>query len=66
MCGIVQTRNLNYNLRSQTDLIRARVNTSCFALNSLKIQKYGILFLMILSQLKTWTRLRKKNKKLGT
>ena len=66
MCDIVQTRNLNYNLRSQTDFLRARVNTSSFALNSLKTQKYGTLFLTILSQLKTWTRLRKKNKKLGT
>ena len=36
MCDAFQTRNLNYNLRSQTDFIRTRVNTSRFGLNSLK------------------------------
>ena len=28
MCHIFETRNLNYNLRSQTGFIRTRVNTS--------------------------------------
>ena len=36
MCGIFETRNFNHNLRSQTDFVRARVNTSSFGLNSLK------------------------------
>ena len=31
-----ETRNLDYNLRSQIDFIRARVNTSSFGLSSLK------------------------------
>ena len=35
MCDIFETRNLNYNLRSQTDFIRTRANTSSFELNSL-------------------------------
>ena len=36
MCDTFGIRNLNYNLRSQTDFIRARANTSSFGLNSLK------------------------------
>ena len=36
MCDIFETRNLNYNLRSQIDFIRTRVNTSSFGLSSLK------------------------------
>ena len=32
VCDIFETRNFNYNLRSQTDFVR----TSCFGLNSLK------------------------------
>ena len=36
MCNVFQTRNVNYNLRSETDFIRTRVNTSTFGLNSLK------------------------------
>ena len=36
MCDIFETRILNYNLRSQTDSVRTRVNTSSFGLNSLK------------------------------
>ena len=36
MCNVFQTRNMNYNLRSETDFIRTRVNTSTFGLNSLK------------------------------
>ena len=36
MCHIFETRNFNYNLRSQTDFVRTRVNTSSFGLNSLK------------------------------
>ena len=28
MCDIFETRNLNYNLRSQTNFIRTRANTS--------------------------------------
>ena len=35
MCDTFETRNFNYNLRSQTDLLRTRVNTSSFGLNSL-------------------------------
>ena len=35
MCDIFETRNFNYNLRSQTDFLRTRVNTSSFGLNSL-------------------------------
>ena len=33
---IFETRNLNYNLSSQTDFIRTLVNTSGFGLNSIK------------------------------
>ena len=36
MCDIFKTRNLDYNLRSQMDFIRTRVNTSSFGLSSLK------------------------------
>ena len=36
MCDNFETRNLNYNLRPQTDFIRTRVNTFSFGLNSLK------------------------------
>ena len=36
MCDIFETRNLDYNLRSQRDFIRTRVNTSSFGLSSLK------------------------------
>ena len=36
MCNVFQTRNVNYNLRSETDFIRTRVNTSTFGLNPLK------------------------------
>ena len=36
LCDIFETTNLNYNLRSQTDFTRIRVNTSSFELNSLK------------------------------
>ena len=36
MCDIFETRNLDYIIRSQRDLIRTRVNTSCFGLSSLK------------------------------
>ena len=36
MCDIFETRNLNYDLMSQTDFIRTRVSTSSFGLNSLK------------------------------
>ena len=35
MCDIFETRNFNYNLRSQTDFLRTCVNTSSFGLNSL-------------------------------
>ena len=31
-----ETRNLNCNLRTQTDFIKTRVNASSFGLNSLK------------------------------
>ena len=33
MCDIFETRNLDYNLRSQIDFIRTRVNTSSFGLS---------------------------------
>ena len=36
MCDIFETRNLDYNLRSQMDFIRTRVSTSSFGLSSLK------------------------------
>ena len=36
MCDIFETRNLEYNLRSQIDFIRTRVNTSSFGLSPLK------------------------------
>ena len=36
MCDTFEIRNLDYNLRSQVDFIRARVNTSSFGLSSLK------------------------------
>ena len=36
MCDIFETRNLDYNLRSQRDFIITRVNTSSFGLSSLK------------------------------
>ena len=36
MCDIFETRNLDYNLRSQLDFIKTRVSTSSFGLNSLK------------------------------
>ena len=36
MCDIFETRNLDYNSRSQIDFIRTRVNTSGFRLISLK------------------------------
>ena len=36
MCDIFETRNLDYNLRSQRDFIRTYVNTSSFGLSSLK------------------------------
>ena len=36
MCGIFQTRKLNYNLRSQTDFASICVNTNKFGLNSLR------------------------------
>ena len=36
MYDISQTRKINYNLRSQTDLANNRVNTNKFSLNSLR------------------------------
>ena len=33
---IFETRNFNYNLMSQTDFVKTRVNTTSFGLNSLK------------------------------
>ena len=36
MRDIFETRNLDYNLRSQIDFIRTRANTSSFGLSSLK------------------------------
>jgi len=36
MCDIFETRNINYNLRSQTDFTTGTINTSSFGINSLK------------------------------
>ena len=36
MCDIFEIRNLDYNLRSQRDIIKTRVNTSRFGLRPLK------------------------------
>ena len=36
MCDIFETRNINYNLRSQTDFAGTNVNTTSFGLNSLR------------------------------
>ena len=36
MCDSFETRNLDYNLRSQVDFIRTSANTSSFGLSSLK------------------------------
>ena len=36
MCDIFENKNLSYNLRSHTDLMRASVNKSNFRTNSLK------------------------------
>ena len=36
MCDIFETRNLDYNIRSQRDFVRMRVNTSSFGLSFLK------------------------------
>ena len=36
MGDIFETRNINYNLRSQTDFARVNVNTTSFGLNSLR------------------------------
>ena len=36
MCDIFETRNLDYNLRSQRDFIRTHVNSFSFGLSSLK------------------------------
>ena len=36
MCDIFKTRNLNHNLRSKTDFMRARVSNFSFKLSSLK------------------------------
>ena len=36
MCDIFKTRNLNHNLRSKTDFMRARVNKFSFKLRFLK------------------------------
>ena len=67
MCDIFETRNLDYNLRSQRDFIRTCVNTSSFGLSSLKclatkiwnIVPYDIKSVGNLNLFK------KKNKKLG-
>ena len=40
MCDIFETRNLNYNLRSQTDFMRTRFNTFNFGLNALNYLGY--------------------------
>ena len=62
MCNIFETRNFNYNLRSQTDFARTRVNTSSFGLNSLKYLATKIWDIVpcVLSRLETYTHLRKK------
>ena len=55
MCDIFETGNFNYNLRSQTDFVRTRVNTSSFGLNSLEYlaTKIWDIVPVILSRLET-------------
>ena len=55
MCDIFETRNFNYNLRSQTDFVRTRVSTSSFGLNFLKYLATKIWDIVpcVLSQLET-------------
>ena len=64
MCDIFETRNLDYNLRSQIDFIRTCVNTSSFGLSSLKYlttKIWDIVPYDIKPKLVS-----EKNKKLGT
>ena len=55
MCFIFETRNSDYNLRSQIDVIRTPVNISRFGLSSLHYlaTKIWDIGLTILSQLET-------------
>ena len=64
MCDIFETRNLDYNLRSQRDFIRTCVNTSSSGLSSLKYLNTKIWDIVpydIKPKLVS-----EKNKKLGT
>ena len=61
MGDIFETRNLGYNLRSQIDFIRTRVNTSSFELSSLKYLTTKIWDIVLKHKL-----VYGKNKKLGT
>ena len=55
MCYIFETRNSDYNLRSQIHFIRTRVNTFSFGLSSLNYlaTKIWDIGLTILRQFKT-------------
>ena len=68
MCNVFQTRNVNYNLRSETDFIRTRVNTSTFGLNSLKYlaAKAWDFVLYDIKSVKIQILFKKKNNKLVT
>ena len=68
MCDIFNTRNLDHNLRSQTDFIRTRVNTSSFRLSSLKYLAIKIWDIVPyeINSVGNLSLFKKKNKKLGT
>ena len=68
MCDIFETRNLDYNLRSQIDFIRTRVNTSSFRLSSLKYLAIKIWDIVPyeINSVGNLSLFKKKNKKLGT
>ena len=68
MCDIFKTRNLDYNLRSQTDFMRTLVNTCSFGLSSLKYLATKI-WDIVPHEIKSVGNLKlfkKKNKNLGT
>ena len=68
MCDIFKTRNLDYNLRSQRDFIRTRVNTSSFGLSSLKYLATKIWDIVPyeIKSVENLKLFKKKNKNLGT
>ena len=68
ICDIFETRNLGYNLRSQTDFVRTFVNNSSFGLSSLKYLAAKI-WDIVPYEIKSVGNLKlfkKKNKNLGT